>query len=224
MLIAGPTSGTHDESPQLCNSARQLSTSARRRQRLLSRANGLVVEHSESAAAAARSRPPASRCARAWSKQRVAEAVLEVGSADPAPYLPIPCRQDFRHFSSLEQRLYLVLYRAVPPSWVANRVASAAIAVCTSFRLFTPPIARNRTRAARRIAEKTRRNALAREAAIEIAESRPKRQYARTKTQLEVLASRGNISQEHRRAGERLDSSWTVSWPRGQRSWPISMS
>ena len=39
---------------------------------------------------------------------------------------PLPTRQDFRHLSSLAQRLDPGSYRLVPPSWVANQVARLA--------------------------------------------------------------------------------------------------
>jgi hypothetical protein len=73
--------------------------------------------------------------------------------------------------------------------------------------------ARRKTRAARRIKERTRRNALAREAAAEIAEEqkRPKLKNARHKTQLELLASRGNIREEHHKAGARLARDYAMS-------------
>jgi hypothetical protein len=38
-----------------------------------------------------------------------------------------------------------------------------------------------------------------------VSESRPKRKYSRVKSQLELLAARGNISQAQRQAGERLE-------------------
>jgi Domain of unknown function (DUF6456) len=72
--------------------------------------------------------------------------------------------------------------------------------------------ARNRSRAARRIAERTKINALAREAGAEIAaDDQPKRRYARTKSQLELLESRGNITIHHRKAGERLEQDYRLS-------------
>jgi hypothetical protein len=70
---------------------------------------------------------------------------------------------------------------------------------------------RNRTRAARRNAERTSRNALARETAAELAESRPKLRRARTKTQLETLEARGAMSHEQHRAGARLARDYYAS-------------
>jgi hypothetical protein len=67
------------------------------------------------------------------------------------------------------------------------------------------------SRAARRIAERTQRNALARAAGAEIAAKPPKRRFARTKTVLELLEQRGSITVEHRRAGERLERDYRAS-------------
>jgi Domain of unknown function (DUF6456) len=74
-------------------------------------------------------------------------------------------------------------------------------------------MARNRTRAARRIAEKTKANALAREAGLGAAEEqrRPKLNRARYKTQLELLANRGNITQAQHMAGARLAADYARS-------------
>jgi Domain of unknown function (DUF6456) len=65
------------------------------------------------------------------------------------------------------------------------------------------------SRAARRISERTVRNALARGVALEIAE--PPRRVARTKSQLEWLEGRKTITPEHRRAGERLERDYRQS-------------
>jgi Domain of unknown function (DUF6456) len=73
---------------------------------------------------------------------------------------------------------------------------------------------RNRTRAARRIAERTKKNAAAIEAAVELAEEaqeRPKRKYARTRTQLETLEARGGITLDQKRAGDRLAKDYARS-------------
>jgi hypothetical protein len=73
-------------------------------------------------------------------------------------------------------------------------------------------VARNRTRAARRIAERTRRNAEAVAAGIELAEDRPKRRrVVRFKTQLETLEARSAITMEQKRAGERLAQDYASS-------------
>jgi hypothetical protein len=66
---------------------------------------------------------------------------------------------------------------------------------------------RNRTRAARRNAERREKNAAALELATELAveaEERPKRHFARTKTVLETLEARGAITLDQKRAGDRL--------------------
>jgi hypothetical protein len=75
-------------------------------------------------------------------------------------------------------------------------------------------MARNRTRAARRIAERTARNAAA---AADIAENRLKRRNARHKTVLERLEIRGSISPAQRRAGDRLarDHAASNTLPKG---------
>jgi Domain of unknown function (DUF6456) len=66
------------------------------------------------------------------------------------------------------------------------------------------------SRAARRISERTVRNALARGVAAEIA-AEPPRRVARTKSQLELLEGRKSITPEHRRAGERLERDYRQS-------------
>ena len=71
--------------------------------------------------------------------------------------------------------------------------------------------ARNRARAKRRIAERTRRNALALEAVADVAAEPPKRTYARTRTRLEELQARGVISLGQRRAGDRLALDYKIS-------------
>jgi hypothetical protein len=63
---------------------------------------------------------------------------------------------------------------------------------------------KNRTRAMRRVAQRTVRNALALEEAVEAEETRPKLASARHKTQLEFLAGRTTISDRQHQAGERL--------------------
>jgi hypothetical protein len=64
---------------------------------------------------------------------------------------------------------------------------------------------RRSERAQRRIAERTRRNALALEAAVAIEEERPLRpKWARHKTQLEFLEGRGSITTRQHAAGDRL--------------------
>jgi hypothetical protein len=71
--------------------------------------------------------------------------------------------------------------------------------------------ARNTARAKRRIAERTRKNALALAAVAEIAAEPPKLVRAPTRTRLEELHARGVISIEQRQAGERLakDYAWS---------------
>jgi Domain of unknown function (DUF6456) len=64
------------------------------------------------------------------------------------------------------------------------------------------------SRAARRISERTIRNALARGVELEI---EPPRRVARTKSQLELLEGRKSITSEHRRAGERLERDYRQS-------------
>jgi hypothetical protein len=67
--------------------------------------------------------------------------------------------------------------------------------------------ARNRTRAARPIAERTKRNAEAVAAGIEAAEEariQPRRKCARTKSELERLLNRNSITLSQKRAGDRL--------------------
>jgi hypothetical protein len=59
--------------------------------------------------------------------------------------------------------------------------------------------------------ERQRRNALAIEAAAEVAEYRPKRRFARTKTQLETLGARGAISPDQHRAGAKLARDYYAS-------------
>jgi hypothetical protein len=80
-------------------------------------------------------------------------------------------------------------------------------------RAMTKRVAQRRSeRARRRIAERTKRNAEAVEAAVEIAEDpAPKRRYWRVKSQLELLAARRNITMAHRRAGERLERDYFQS-------------
>jgi Domain of unknown function (DUF6456) len=71
-------------------------------------------------------------------------------------------------------------------------------------------MARRRTRAARRIAERTAANARRRDEAI--AEQEPPRPArARHKTQLEFLENRGSISTGQRRAGERLARDFQIA-------------
>jgi hypothetical protein len=70
-------------------------------------------------------------------------------------------------------------------------------------------MARRRTRAARRIAQRTEANARRRGAAAEQEPPQPVR--ARHKTQLEFLEGRGSISTGQRRAGERLARDFRVA-------------
>jgi hypothetical protein len=69
---------------------------------------------------------------------------------------------------------------------------------------------RRSERARRRIAERTARNALALEAAIEAEEARPKLAKARHMGQLEYLEGRG-LTQRQRRAGERLAAHFRIA-------------
>jgi hypothetical protein len=73
---------------------------------------------------------------------------------------------------------------------------------------------RNRTRAARRNAERRKKNEAAIEAAIELAEDRaerPKRKFARSRTILETLEARGAINLDQKRAGDKLAKDYVRS-------------
>jgi Domain of unknown function (DUF6456) len=73
-------------------------------------------------------------------------------------------------------------------------------------------MARPRLRAARRNAQRRERYRQAREAAIELGEQQPKRRrYARSRTALEHLMTRGLISPEQMRAGDKLASDYRTS-------------
>jgi Domain of unknown function (DUF6456) len=79
------------------------------------------------------------------------------------------------------------------------------LAPCRAFGYAIAMPARNRTRAARRIVERTRRNLEAVEAGATLAEDRPKRnRQVRHRTRLEELEARSVISPEQKNAGDRL--------------------
>jgi hypothetical protein len=77
--------------------------------------------------------------------------------------------------------------------------------------------ARNRARAKRRIAERTRRNAAAVAAGGTAAADPPKRRYTRTKSTLGALLTRRSITPYQQEAGNRLyrDAHLAVNfgWP-----------
>jgi hypothetical protein len=86
------------------------------------------------------------------------------------------------------------------------------IAVAKASGYTIASMVRRRLRAARRNKERQRRNALAREAALELGEEEPRRlRYARNKTALEQLLARGSISPEQMRAGDRLGRDYRAS-------------
>jgi hypothetical protein len=64
--------------------------------------------------------------------------------------------------------------------------------------------ARNRARAKRRIAERTRKNNLALAAAAEVAAEPPKRRYSRFQRILERLRNRSQMTLHQYQAGDRL--------------------
>jgi Domain of unknown function (DUF6456) len=73
-------------------------------------------------------------------------------------------------------------------------------------------MARRRLRAARRNAQRRKRYAEAREAALELGEEEPRRlRYARSKTVLEQLLAGGSITPEQMRAGDRMAIDYRIS-------------
>jgi hypothetical protein len=71
--------------------------------------------------------------------------------------------------------------------------------------------ARNRARAKRRVAERTRRNALALATVAEVVDEPIRRKVARHRTRLEELHARGAISSGQKRAGDRLSRDYYAS-------------